>query len=131
VDPVSLVIGALAAGALAGAGQIGSAAVKDAYEGLKQLVAARLRGRSKYRLVLEEHAKAPETWRAPLEQALTESGAATDEAVVRAAERLMELLDQDGARAGRYSVDLRRAQGVQVGDRNEQLNVFTAPPDSR
>jgi hypothetical protein len=43
-------------------------------------------------------------------------------AVVEAAQRLMALLDAAGTRAGKYTVDLRGAQGVQIGDHNEQRN---------
>ena len=40
----------------------------------------------------------------------------------------MTLVDGAGARAGKYTVDVRGAQGVQVGDRARQHNVFHAPP---
>ena len=40
----------------------------------------------------------------------------------------MSLVDGAGARAGKYTVDARGAQGVQVGDHNRQDNVFNAPP---
>ena len=40
----------------------------------------------------------------------------------------MRLVDEAGARAGKYAVDVRGAKGVQIGDRNTQHNVFGAPP---
>ena len=40
----------------------------------------------------------------------------------------MNLVDEAGARAGKYTVDVRGARGVQVGDHNRQDNVFYAPP---
>ena len=43
-------------------------------------------------------------------------------------EALMSLVDRPGTRAGKYTVDARGAQGVQIGDRNRQDNVFNAPP---
>ena len=46
----------------------------------------------------------------------------------RRREALMTLVDEAGARAGKYTVDVRGAQGVQVGDRTRQHNVFHAPP---
>ena len=55
--------------------------------------------------------------------------AATDPELVEAAQRLLTLVDETGARAGRYTIDMRGAQGVQVGDHNLQSNVFSAPPD--
>ena len=41
---------------------------------------------------------------------------------------LMSLVDAAGAGAGKYTVDVRGAQGVQIGDHNRQDNVFRAPP---
>ena len=120
VEPVSLIVGALAAGV----SETGKAAVKDAYEALKRRISALFVGRPAAELALTEHSADPQTWEKPLEKALTESGAATDDAVVAAAQELMRLVDETGSRAGKYHVDLRGAQGVQVGDRNQQVNVF-------
>jgi hypothetical protein len=128
MDPITLILSALAAGALGGVREEATAAVKDAYAGLKRLVAARFAGKPSAEVALAEHATDPETWQAPLAKALTETGTDSDPAVIEAAQQLMELLDQAGARAGKYTVDLRGAQGVQVGDHNRQDNVFHTPP---
>jgi hypothetical protein len=128
VDPVTLLVTALVAGAASGVGDTAATAVGDAYTKLKSLVAARFAGDQAREVALAEHERAPEIWRAPLAQAVTDSGAATDPAVIEAARRLLALLDAAGAGAGKYSVDLRGAQGVQVGDRNTQTNTFTTPP---
>ena len=105
-----------------------SSAVKDAYAGLKALVRKRLGGRPDAELVLARHEEAPETWQAPLTAELAEAGADRDPDLVAAAQALMTLVDEAGARAGKYTVDVRGAQGVQVGDHNRQDNVFHAPP---
>jgi hypothetical protein len=128
MDPVTLLVTALATGAANGVGESATAAVKDAYASLKRMLASRFAGNSSREMVLVEHEKHPETWRAPLTQAVTDSGAATDPPVVQAAQQLMALLDEAGARAGKYTVDLRGAQGVQFGDHNQQANVFTSAP---
>ena len=60
---------------------------------------------------------------------LGEAGADRDRDLVAAAQALMSLVDEAGARAGKYTVDVRDAQGVQIGDHNRQDNVFHAPPD--
>jgi hypothetical protein len=128
MDPVTLILGALAAGAVAGVSQTATTAVKDAYTGLKNLVARRLAGRPTAEVALAEHEQDPETWKAPLGKALTEADAATDPQVIEAAERLMALVDPAGATAGKYTVDLRGAQSVQVGDHNTMTSTFGAPP---
>lgn len=128
MEPITLILSALAVGALGGVRENATAAVKEAYAGLKRLVAARFADKPSAEVALAEHAADPDTWQAPLAKALTETRTDADPAVIEAARQLMELLDEKGAQAGKYTVDLRGAQGVQVGDRNRQENVFHAPP---
>jgi hypothetical protein len=128
MDPVTLIVAALAAGAASGAGEAATTAVKDAYQGLKRLVSARFAGRNPAEVALAEHETDPDTWQAPLARELLQTGTDTDPEVIEAAQRLMALLDQTGTRAGKYTVDLRGAQGVQLGDHNRQLNQFSTPP---
>lgn len=127
MDPVSLVLNALTSGAAQGITDSVSDIVTSAYDKLKQLVAAKFAGSQPAELALEEHAADPETWRAPLAKALTTSGAATDTAVLGAAQQLMALLDPAGTAQGKYQIDLRGAHGIQVGDGNQQVNTFNSP----
>lgn len=120
MDPVTLVTTALAGGA----GQVASAAVTDAYQALKQLLARKFAGRPAAEVALAEHENDPDTWRAPLTKQLADSRAATDRDVIEVAQRLLALLDAAEARAGKYTVDLSAAHGVQVGDHNTQINRF-------
>jgi hypothetical protein len=128
MDPITQIVTALAAGAASGTADAASSAVKDAYAGLKALVAKRLGARPEAEVVLARHERAPEVWRAPLIAELAGAGADCDLELVRAARVLMALVDEAGARAGKYTVDVRGAQGVQVGDRTRQDNVFHIPP---
>jgi hypothetical protein len=127
MDPVELIVTALATGAALGATDTASSAVRDAYSGLMALARKRLGGRPDGELVLARHEQVPDTWRAPLEAELDQAGAGHDSGLVAAAEALMRLADEGGARAGKYAVDVRGAQGVQIGDRNTQHNVFSGP----
>ena len=128
MDPITLIVTALAAGAALGVTDTASSAVKDAYAGLKALVRKRFAGRPDAELLLIRHEEAPEPWQAPLMAELAETAADHDRDLVAAAEALMSLVDAAGARAGKYTVDARGAQGVQIGDHNRQDNVFNAPP---
>jgi hypothetical protein len=104
MDPVTLIVAALVAGAAAGLKDSASAAVKDAYNGLKGLARRRLAGRPGGELVLSRHEQDPQVWDKPLVQELTEAGADGDPALVTAAQALMQLLDAAGSAAGRYQV---------------------------
>jgi hypothetical protein len=128
MDPISLVMGALAAGAASGLGDSATGAVKDAYAGLRDLVRRRVAGRLVAQTALEEHERAPQVWQAPLSAELVAVGADTDAQIVAAAQRVMALVDEVGSNSGKYRVDLSGAQGVQVGDHNIQTNTFATPP---
>jgi hypothetical protein len=128
MDPVTLIVTALAAGAALGLEDTASAAVKDAYQNLKVLVGRRLTGRRDGELALARHEEAPQVWEGPLVAELTAAGADDDAGLVAAAQALMTLVDQTGSRAGKYAVQVRGSQGVQVGDHNIQRNIFGPPP---
>lgn len=127
MDPITLIVTALAAGAAAGVKDAASAVVKDAYAGLKALVKKRLGEEPGTELVLARYEQAPETWQAPLMAELAGTGADGDRDLIAAAQALLDLIDETGG-AGKYAVDVRGAMGVQVGDHNRQDNVFNAPP---
>jgi hypothetical protein len=116
MDPVTLIVTALAAGAASALQDGVSAAVKDAYARLKALAKKRFADRPKGELVLAEHHAAPRMWEAPLAAELYAVGAAGDADLVAAAQALMSLVDEAGSRAGKYLVSVREGQGVQVGD---------------
>jgi hypothetical protein len=103
--------------------------IKDAYSGLKALVRKRLGGGPGAELVLARHEQAPETWQAPLMAELAETGADGDRDLIVAAQVLLDLISKAEGRTGKYTVDVRGAQGVQIGDHNRQDNVFNAPAD--
>jgi hypothetical protein len=128
MDPITLIVAALAAGASAGTLE----ALKDDVKELVKAAYARLRGLARTRvadqpgaeLVLAQHETDPQTWEAPLAMMLTEGGAADDANLVEAARALMELVDATGTAAGKYNVTIRDSRGVQVGDHNVQVNRF-------
>jgi hypothetical protein len=126
MDPITLIVTALAAGAASGVTDAASSAVRDAYASLKALVRKRFAGRPAGELALAEHESAPGTWREPLAAQLGLAGADRDADLVAAAQELMRLVDAAGSGAGKYTVDVRGAQGVQVGDHGTQHNIFGA-----
>jgi hypothetical protein len=124
MDPVTLIVTALAAGAASALQDGASSAVKDAYARVTALVKKRFANRPKGELVLAEHQAAPQTWEAPLAAELSAAGADGDPDLLAAAQALMSLVDDAGSRAGKYAVTVRDSEGVQVGDHNTQTNTF-------
>ncbi|MGH3776999.1 MAG: RIP homotypic interaction motif-containing protein [Pseudonocardiaceae bacterium] len=126
MDPISLIVTALAAGAVAGAQGTATDAVMDAYEGLKTLVQRRLAGRRSAETALEEHESKPEAWRGALEAELVEVSADRDAALLASAHQLFTMLDAGGSAAGKYEVNVHDSIGVLIGDHG--TITLTAPP---
>ncbi|MDJ0577259.1 MAG: hypothetical protein QNJ65_19135 [Xenococcaceae cyanobacterium MO_234.B1] len=121
MDPISLIIAALVAGAAKAAGD----AAPDAYNGLKALIKRKFAGEAKAEMVLEEHETDPETYEAPLKKKLAEAGADKDEEIIKAAQELLKQLKPEESKAGKYNVVFQgEVKGIQVGDRNVQDNKF-------
>lgn len=127
MDPVTLIVTALAAGAALGLKDTASSAMKDAYLALRALAGKRLAGRPNGELVMAQHEQAPQTWQAPLVAELAAAGAADDADLLAAAHTLTKLAEEAGFRSVKYTVDVRGSQGVAVGDHNAQTNVFPPP----
>ncbi len=117
MDPVSVVLAALAAGATAAAKDSASQAVKDAYDGLKALVKKRFeKKKPQAEMALAEYEKDPDTWEKPLQKSLVETGADQDEAIVRQAQQVLKLVNPQQASQGKYNVQIGEGKGVVIGD---------------
>lgn len=128
MDPATLVVAALAAGASAGTLDALKDDVKDkakaVYITLRGLATKRVAGIRGAELALAEHESDPVTWGIPLVKKLGEAGAADDAELVAAAKALLDLIDASGACVGKYNVTIEDAKGVQVGDHDIQVNTF-------
>ncbi|SRR6266566_5203509 len=123
MDPITLIVTALTAGASAALKGAAEQAVKDAYGGLKSLLKRKFGGKPVAESV-DQHEKAPEAWKQPLEQQLRDVGAGDDEEIIRAAQKVLAQTDPEGARAGKYNVTVSGGKGVVVGDRNTVTMTF-------
>lgn len=116
MDPISLIIAALAAGAAAGVKDTASQAVKDAYAGLKALLRSRFAGNRQAEAALGKVERQPESGQALLAEHLRAAGADGDRELISAARALLEQADPAGARAGKYNVRITGGKGIVVGD---------------
>ncbi|MGY3521069.1 hypothetical protein ACVMYR_32750 [Micromonospora sp. PTRAS2] len=126
---IEFIVAALAAGAAAGVSNATTNVVQDAYTALREAVRRRLAGHGTDAALATPALEANElddgVWRAEIGRRLEEAGADRDEELLAAARALLALTNPDGVGAGKYSVDLRDARGVQVGDHNTQTNAFS------
>lgn len=124
MDPVTLIVTALAAGAAAALQDGTKSAVKTAYARVRELAKRRFAHPDNGEYLMDKHAEDPEIWGTPLNRELEQAGAAYDLDLVMAAQELMGLLDAGGSQEGKYVVSVRDSQGVQIGDGNSQANYF-------
>jgi hypothetical protein len=115
VDPVTLVLAALAAGVASGAGETASQVVKDGYEGLKGLLVRRFAGNARAEQALADHEVDPERYEKPLAKQLSETGAAEDPEVRAAAEELVTAAKEAGVTT-KYQVTISGGKVGIVGD---------------
>jgi hypothetical protein len=116
MDPITLIIAALAAGAVAGVRDVAGQAVNDAYAGLKALIRRRFAGNREAEAALDQSEQQPQADRAHLAAYLQAAGAADDEELIRAAQGLLKQADPTGANAGKYDVRITGGKGIVVGD---------------
>jgi|SRR5579862_6590825 len=128
MDPITLIVTALAAGASAGVIDGLKDDVKESvratYEKLQHLTKRCFRGDTSAEVILYKYRADPKTYEAPLVEKLAGVGAGDDADLVASARALMELVDQEDAKSGKYDVMIKHAKGVQVGDGNLQINKF-------
>src|ERR1700739_1719068 len=98
VEFLAGIIGALAAGALAKAGDVGGRAVTDAYDALRALIVRKL-GKGGAVQSVEDEPRS-ETAQAALAEALSKAGLATDPELAKHAEGLRATLAADGGTGG-------------------------------
>jgi hypothetical protein len=126
MEPISLILAALVAGATAAAKDTAGKAVKDAYEGLKGLLKSKFADNEAAKVVLDEHEKDPETYEAALKKKLSETGTDKEDAILKAAQDLLKQAKSEESIAAKYKTDFQaEVKGAQIGDSNIQKNTFS------
>lgn len=133
MDPISLIVGALVAGASSALKDTTNQMVKDAYQALKCLVIQHWKSKmkddvkteDKVGMLFEELERDPESFKKPLERKLNEIMPHPDTTLINQAQKLEKLLKEAGYFPGKYAVATgSNNQGVQIGDDNTQTNTF-------
>jgi len=106
MDTLTLVITALTAGSAASVRDTASESLKDAYAGLKTLIQRKFAGKAAAEIALVQHEVKPDVWRTPLEEELREAKISRDENIIKAAQRVMTLIQPQQAVQGRFDVQI-------------------------
>jgi len=110
-EPLAMILTALASGAAAVAKDTGGAAVKDTYNGLKSLIKKKFGGNAMAEGTLDQHAEDAETWEKPLQKALASEGADSDNAILEAAQKLMDQLSGE-RQPGQTNITIKNSPGA-------------------
>jgi hypothetical protein len=128
MEPISLILAALVAGATGGALDTLKDEAKEKakvlYDKVRGLARRRVAGNAVAETALAQYQANPDVWQAPLADELGKAGAANDAELLEAAKALLVLIDQTGAKSGKYNVTIKDSRGVQVGDHGFQINTF-------
>lgn len=117
MEPVSLIVAVLTAGATAALQETAGGAIKDGYKAPKALPRRRLTGGPAGEAVLEEVEWAPEADTTALKERLAATDAEADQELLRVAREPFERVNPEGARVGKYNVTITGGKGAVVGDR--------------
>lgn len=104
MDPISLILSALIAGAAKASGGV----AQDAYDGLKALIKRKFESQDKSdsSSLLDKYEQKPEKTRPLLEDELTEVGLDKDEEVIKLAQKLMEQVNPQEAAEGKFNIQI-------------------------
>lgn len=108
MDPITLIVTALATGAVAGLKPTAEKVVKDAYEGLKTIIKDKYE-RSKEAVSVLENDPASKAGKAVVQESLEKDGAGRDEALLRQAQAVLKAIEEREPGAA-------EAAGVQIED---------------
>jgi hypothetical protein len=100
MDPITLILTALATGAAAAAQDTVNTAIKDAYATLKSCIIQKFTGKPEAEVALAQHEHDPDTWEKPLKKALSNVQADREPQIMEAAKKLMALAQAEGRTGG-------------------------------
>lgn len=124
MDPLSLILEALTAGAVAALKDTAGKAIKDGYNALKTgIKKAWSASDNSAGVLLAEYEKDQETFQKPIEKKFKDQGLDQNEEIIALASALLKQVDPEGHAAGKYLVTITNSKNVQVGDGNTQINI--------
>ena len=132
MDPTTLILTALVAGAAASVKDTATQAVKDAYNGFKMLIHNKLVGKPVAEMALAQFEEDPDVWKVPLEKELKKTGVVQDKEIIDTAQRVMTLVQPQQAAQGKYNVQITgNVQGFVQGDHAKVDMKFGAEPGTK
>ncbi|MCU7246018.1 MAG: hypothetical protein GPI93_23970 [Microcystis aeruginosa LG13-12] len=116
MDPISLILAALGAGALAAAKDTAGTAVKDAYQGLKTLIKKKFEGDVLGQAMVDAKPEEIKQAEGLLKDKITKAGADQDQEIIKVAQDLLDQVkEQPGGQEIINQTQTNTVSGVTVG----------------
>ncbi|MBD2489669.1 hypothetical protein [Aulosira sp. FACHB-615] len=94
MEPISIIITALSAGAIAATKETAGTAVKDAYQGLKALIKKKLEGDALGQAMVDAKPEEIKQAEGLLKDKITKAGAEQDQEIIKVAQELLDKLKE-------------------------------------
>lgn len=129
MDPATLLLGALIAGASEATKETASQVIKDSYGGLKSMLlnfwGTQTNEPAEADVLLKNLESDVELYRAPVESKIVGFSDAIPQELLLKSEELQNFLEAEGFSQPKYQVSAPNSSGVQIGDNNSQTNNFS------
>jgi hypothetical protein len=116
MEPISLILAALVAGATAATKDTAGAAVKDAYEGFKALIKKKFEKDALAQAMVEAKPEDIKQSEVLLRNKITEAGIDQDVEILKAAAEILRKEDPQGEEEGKYRINVQGDIKGIVGD---------------
>jgi hypothetical protein len=116
MDPISLILAALTAGALFVGEKMAGEAVKDAYTALKSLLISRVKAPEERTALIPTESIPPDVWQAKATAILERINAKNDQDLIAAAKTVLTQVNQSQASSGKFNLQANAINTVVQGD---------------
>ena len=116
MEPISLILAVLVAGATAATKDTAGAAVKDAYEGFKALIKKKFEKDALAQAMVEAKPEDIKQSEVLLRNKITEAGIDQDVEILKAAAEILKKEDPQGEKEGKYRINVQGDIKGIVGD---------------
>jgi hypothetical protein len=127
MDPITLIISALVAGATAGLKDTASNVVKDAYNSLKKLIIKDTDNTKQAESAIQVLEANPLEKNQQLEMVLRDKRDNAE--ILNLSIRLLELINSDKSQTGKPTITINNSQGINLGNNNSITQNFNLPKD--
>ena len=131
MEPIEVILAALATGAITGVTNVAGTAVKDAYKELVSLVTKKFGSNKEAKSQLDNYLKDSKTWEKPVKKAIQESKIDKDDQVIALARELLKLIKSKQEASENHIEINGNVQGLIQENKGRVTMNFSKPPATK